>query len=134
MDCFDGSPENPAAPEMLSDETRMEIAAKHGFVVQTSGNNVVLKHPNDEYSFYAHLATDSVTVKKGQEVKKGDVIAKLGNSGNSTGPHLHFQLMAGPSMLTARGLPCHFRNIVDLTGEKITLIQHNRTVVHTVEE
>ena len=134
VDCFDESPENPTAPEMLPSETRKEIAEKYGFVVAASGNYVTLKHPNDEYSFYAHLATDSVTVEKGQKVKQGQVLGKLGNSGNSTGPHLHFQLMAGPSMLTARGLPCHFRNIVDLTGEKISLIQTDRTVVHTIEE
>ncbi len=133
VESFDGAPENPTAPEMLPGEKRAEIAAEHGFVVLASGNHVILKHPNDEYSFYAHLATDSVTVKIGQKVKQGEVLGKLGNSGNSTGPHLHFHLMAGPSILTARGLPCHFTNIVDLTGEKITLIQNNRTVVHTVD-
>ncbi len=134
VDCFDRAPENPTAPEMLPGEKRAEIAAEHGLVVVASGNHVILKHPNDEYSFYAHLVTDSVMVKKGQKVKQGQVLGKLGNSGTSTGPHLHFQLMAGSSMLTARGLPCQFSNIVDLTGEKITLIQHNRTVVHTVDD
>ncbi|MHA1481746.1 MAG: M23 family metallopeptidase, partial [Candidatus Thorarchaeota archaeon] len=133
VDCFDGSPENPTAPEMLSSEKRKEIADKYGFVVVASGNYVILKHPDNEYSFYAHLSTGSVTVKKGQKVKQGQVIGKLGNSGNSTGPHLHFHLMMGPSILTARGIPCHFSNITDLTGEKITLIQNNRSVIHTVE-
>ncbi|NHK31762.1 MAG: M23 family metallopeptidase [Asgard group archaeon] len=134
VDCFSKSPENPTAPEMLSKEERREIAEKYGFVVVASGNYVVIKHPNKEYSLYAHLATDSVTVEKGEKVKQGQVIGKLGNSGNSTGPHLHFQLMDGPSLLTGRGLPCHFKNIIDFTGEKVTLIQDNLTVVHTVDK
>ncbi|MGY5876851.1 MAG: M23 family metallopeptidase [Candidatus Thorarchaeota archaeon] len=133
VDCFDGAPENPTAPEMLPSEKRAEIAKGYGFVVAASGNYVILKHQDDEYSFYAHLVTDSVTVEKGQKVKQGQVIGRLGNSGNSTGPHLHFHLMAGPSILTARGLPCHFSNIVDSTGEKVTLIQNDRSVVHTVD-
>ena len=134
VDCFDKSPENPSAPEMLSEEEGAEIAEKYGFVVAASGNYVVVKHPNDEYSFYAHLVKDSVSVEKGQKVKQGQVLGRLGNSGNSTAPHLHFHLMAGPSMLTGRGLPCHFTNIVDLTGEKVDFIQKNFMVVHTVDE
>jgi hypothetical protein len=134
VDCCDGSPENPTAPEMLPKEKRREIAEKFGFVVVASGNYVIIEHPKNEFSFYAHLAKDSVKVKKGQKVKQGQVIGLLGNSGNSTGPHLHLQLMAGPSILTGRGLPCHFTNIISLTGEKISLIQNNLEIVHTVEE
>ncbi|MGY5852475.1 MAG: M23 family metallopeptidase [Candidatus Thorarchaeota archaeon] len=134
VDCFDEAPENPTAPEMLPSEKRAEIAEKYGFVVAASGNYVILKHQNDESSFYAHLVTDSVTVEKGQKVEQGQVIGRLGNSGNSTGPHLHFHLMAGPNILTARGLPCHFTNIVDTTGEKISLIQNDRSVIHTVDK
>ena len=70
VDCFDGTPENPTAPELLPSETRQEIAEKYGFVVTASGNYVILKHPDDEYSFYAHLATGSVTVMKGQQTKQ----------------------------------------------------------------
>ncbi|NHJ40328.1 MAG: M23 family metallopeptidase [Asgard group archaeon] len=134
VDCFSKSPENPSAPEMLSNKKRQEIAEKYGFIVVASGNYVIIQHPNNEYSFYAHLATDSITVKKGQKVKQGQVIGKLGNSGNSTGPHLHFQLMDGPSILIGRGLPCHFKNIVDFTGEKITLIQNSLIIVHTIDD
>ena len=54
---------------------------------------------------YAHLIKGSVLVEVGDKVKKGDVIAKLGNTGNSNAPHLHFQLMDGPSLLSADGLP-----------------------------
>ena len=134
IDCFDKSPENPTAPEMLPEEESMEIAEKHGFVAARSGNYVIVKHPNDEYSFYAHLVRDSVSIEKGQIVTQGQVLGRLGNSGNSTAPHLHFHLMAGPSILTGRGLPCHFTNIVDLTGEKVDFIQKNFMVVHTTDK
>jgi len=54
---------------------------------------------------YAHLIKGSLLVGVGDKVKKGDVLAKLGNTGNSNAPHLHFQLMDGPSFLSADGLP-----------------------------
>ncbi len=133
IDCFGNSPENPAAPDMLPDEEIADIAEKYGFIVAASGNYVVLEHDNGEYSFYGHMVKDSVKVEKGQTVKQGQVLGRLGNSGSSTGPHLHFHLMAGPDLMTSRGLPCHFTNIMDFTGQKVEFIQKNLMVVHTIE-
>jgi len=56
------------------------------------GNYVVLDIGNGIYAFYGHLIPGSLTVEVGDQVKKGEVIGKLGNSGNSRGPHLHFHL------------------------------------------
>ena len=55
------------------------------------------------------MTTGSVAVAVGQQVRAGDVLGRVGHTGNSTAPHLHFQLMDGPDPLTARGVPCAFR-------------------------
>ena len=57
------------------------------------------------YAFYAHLQPGSIRVQIGETVTKGQVLGLLGNTGNSTGPHLHFQLADGPDILTATSLP-----------------------------
>jgi hypothetical protein len=94
------------------------------------GNYIVLKHANGEYSFYGHLAVDSLTVKKGDMVKQGQVIAKVGHTGMSSCPHLHFQLMDGPDFLSDRGLPCCFSNAKDVSGNKVDLMQDDDKIVH----
>lgn len=72
------------------------VAVKDG-VVQYSddkisgyGNMIVIEHPGKVFSVYAHL--DSLGVDKGDRVRRGQVIAKSGNTGRSTGPHLHFEI------------------------------------------
>jgi murein DD-endopeptidase MepM/ murein hydrolase activator NlpD len=71
------------------------------------GNHVILEC-GDVYAAFAHLTTGSVTVEAGQPVRVGDVLGRVGHTGNSTAPHLHFQLMDGPDPLTALGVPCAF--------------------------
>lgn len=75
------------------------------------GNRVIIRHSSHEYSAVCHLMPESVTVKNGQQVKKGDVIAKCGNSGNTTEPHIHFQLQTRAGFYSCSGLPVRFRNI-----------------------
>jgi hypothetical protein len=69
------------------------------------GNYVVIDHGNGLYSFYAHLQRGSVEVEVGDEVQAGDQLGLLGNTGNSSAPHLHFHVMAGPSPVGSDGLP-----------------------------
>ena len=76
-----------------------------------TGNFIVIEHGEKEYSAYAHLLPGSITVRKGDKVKQGDIIGKCGNSGNTSEPHLHFQLQAGKSFFASPGLPISFVNI-----------------------
>ena len=59
---------------------------------QLFGNYVILDHGNEEFSVLAHFIKNSITVKVGSSVVKGQVIGLCGNSGNSTEPHLHYHL------------------------------------------
>jgi len=54
------------------------------------GNYIILKHDSGYQSLYAHLS--KITVKEGSYISKGSVIGLSGNTGQSTGPHLHFSL------------------------------------------
>ena len=74
------------------------------------GNHVIARSGN-LYAVFAHLTTGSVAVEPGQAVRTGEVIGRVGHTGNSTSPHLHFQLMDGPDPLTAKGVPCAFREL-----------------------
>lgn len=69
------------------------------------GNHIILDLGNGVYAMYAHLQKGSLRVKQGDRVHPGQVLALLGNTGNTSGPHLHFQLMSGSSSLGANGLP-----------------------------
>ncbi|WP_306970731.1 M23 family metallopeptidase [Streptomyces afghaniensis] len=82
------------------------------------GNHVVLDLGDGTYALYAHLQRGSLTVREGDRVTAGQPLARCGNSGNSTEPHLHFQLMDGPDPDTARGVPFTWRGIgVPRNGE-----------------
>jgi hypothetical protein len=69
------------------------------------GNEVVLELAPGVYAFYGHLQPGSIRVQGGEAVTTGQVLGLLGNSGNTTAPHLHFQLADGPDILTATSLP-----------------------------
>jgi hypothetical protein len=82
------------------------------------GNIVVLDLGNGEFATYCHLIPGSMLVKKGDRVKAGAPLARVGNSGNSTEPHLHFHLSDSPRMATAHGLPAKFRDVI-ADGKKV---------------
>jgi hypothetical protein len=77
-------------------------------IASVDGNHVVIDHGNGLYSFYAHLQKGSVKVKVGDKVQAGDELGLLGNTGNSSGPHMHFHIMNGPSPLGSEGVPYVF--------------------------
>jgi len=65
-------------------------------IVQNWGNSIVIQHVEYLYSQLSHIKAGTINVQKGQYVKKGQVLAMVGNSGHSPYPHLHFQLQATP--------------------------------------
>ncbi len=69
------------------------------------GNHVILDIGGGHFAFYAHLQPGSLRVKLGDRVRRGQVVGLVGNSGNSTEPHLHFHIENGSSPLGAEGLP-----------------------------
>lgn len=75
---------------------------------KATGNFISLDLGNDHLAFYEHLKPGSIRVKPGQKVKKGDIIASLGFTGQTTGPHLHFHIADGNSPLGAEGIPFVF--------------------------
>ncbi|MGA5554658.1 M23 family metallopeptidase [Streptomyces lavendulocolor] len=86
------------------------------------GNHVVLDLGDGTYALYAHLRRGSLLVRPGDRVAAGQQLASCGNSGNSTEPHLHFQLMDGPDPRTAGGVPFTWRGVgVPAGGDTFTV-------------
>ena len=69
------------------------------------GNQVVLKIAANVFAVYGHLKPGSLRVKVGDTVKVGAPLARIGNTGPSLGPHLHFGLLNRPDLFTGRSLP-----------------------------
>jgi murein DD-endopeptidase len=83
-------------------------------IENASGNYVVLDLGGGRFAFYEHLAHRSLRVQRGDRVRRGQVIAALGNTGSSSsGPHLHFHVADASSTLAAEGLP------YELTGFEV---------------
>jgi hypothetical protein len=92
----------------LSDGAPEQVpgASPAGVTVDSAaGNHIVIDMGGGNFALYAHLKTGTVAVKVGDHLKSGEVIAHLGNTGNSDAPHLHFHVMDGPSPLMSSGLP-----------------------------
>jgi hypothetical protein len=97
-------PDNPR-PDTIT------YMAQHDPIMAFLGNCVIIDHGNSEYSVMMHMQQGSVTVRVGERVAAGQVIGGLGNSGDAFGPHLHYQLQAGPQVFHDQSLPFRFQNI-----------------------
>lgn len=75
------------------------------------GNYVIIQHSDGNYTLYAHLDANSITVTAGESVEQGQVIAKMGSSGNSTGTHLHFEVREGQNAGSARVDPLSYVSV-----------------------
>lgn len=101
-------PTNPHPGEEPGDNWYRPL---HDPVMAFAGNCVIVDHGNSEYSVMMHMQPGSVTVKVGDRVATGQVIGRLGNSGDATGPHVHYQLQSGPQLFHDQSLPFRFQNI-----------------------
>jgi hypothetical protein len=102
-DVQDGIPEN----DPTSDKKAVPIT-----LTTVGGNYVLLDIGSGRFAFYAHLQPRSLRVRKGERVTRGQVLAKLGNSGQADAPHLHLHIVDGPSPLGAEGVPMVFDSFV----------------------
>ncbi|MEB2302010.1 M23 family metallopeptidase [Lysinibacillus xylanilyticus] len=75
-----------------------------------AGNYVVIEHANNEFSMIAHFKKNSILVKSGDVVTEGQLIGKCGNSGNSSEPHIHFQVMDSPEIGYGKSIRILFKD------------------------
>ena len=100
---MDGIPEN--TPRVLPKQVTLD---------NISGNYVTLRIAANRYVTYAHLQNGSIKVALHDHVARGTVIALLGNTGQATAPHLHFQVTDANSVLQSEGVPFRFASFTDL--------------------
>jgi len=116
-------------PEQLPDVQLVPQSA-----AELTGNLVVLELESDVFAAYGHLQPGSITVEVGDTVTAGQLIATLGNSGPSGGPHLHFALVDQPNIFTARSLPYVFErftvvgtiDFADSTGDNLAIAPESK--------
>lgn len=77
---------------------------------QPAGNYVMIDHGNDEYSLLAHFKHQSIEVKEGDQVRQGDLLGLVGNSGNSSEPHVHFHVADAPDLEDSKSIRINFKN------------------------
>jgi murein DD-endopeptidase MepM/ murein hydrolase activator NlpD len=92
------------------------------------GNHVILDIGHGRYAFYAHLQPGSLKVKLGDHVKRGQVLGLVGNSGNSTEPHLHFHLSDANSPLGSEGIPYTLESFTTRLKGETSSAQHKMEI------
>jgi hypothetical protein len=118
----DGLPENvPQKSKPVGIQTLVTMPGNH--VIEDIGGGL--------YVGYAHLIPGTIAVKAGEHVHRGQVLGRLGNSGNSTEPHLHLQVCNAPSFLICEGVPMEFQRM-SLTKYRIE--KHGETPVKLTVE
>ncbi len=130
--CFGRVIVAPGAGKVVSAENGLKDNAPGAMdPANPLGNHVIIDHGNGEFSFMAHFQEGSVLPKVGNLVKAGEAIARTGNSGNTSEPHLHYHLQdSGTFGSGGRGLPAQFQRYVangkpimrgePMKGEQIT--------------
>jgi Peptidase family M23 len=122
----DGLPQNTPGAKSLAVPLSLETIG---------GNHVIVEIGDGLYAFYAHMQPGSVRVKVGDKVRRGQVLGLLGNTGNSSEPHLHFDICNANSELGSEGLPYAFASFEVLgkgdtwkPGESHAAVKHEMEI------
>ncbi|WP_347375063.1 M23 family metallopeptidase [Aequorivita sp. Q41] len=119
--------DNMIENEPLSEKMAVRITNK-----TISGNYVIIDIGNDLYALYGHLIPNSLKVKIGDKIKKGQIIGLLGNSGNSDLPHLHFHIESKSNVpMGGEGIPYHLKEFIQLKNysqEEVSGLFHSNHV------
>lgn len=89
--------------DSIAEDPKVSLAARP--LEEASGNFVTLDLGDGRFAHYEHLQPGSLQVKVGDQVKRGQVLARLGNTGDSTGPHLHLHVSTGATPWQGEGVP-----------------------------
>ena len=87
------------------------------------GNYVLIDHGKGEFSIFPHMMPGSVKVKAGQNVRQGEIIGRVGFSGDAIFPHVHYSLLAGPDIYHDEAVPAYFTRFRRLLGSKSVDVQ-----------
>lgn len=97
-----------AVRDGIPESERVSANPQHS-LDEAAGNYISLDLGDGRFAFYEHLRPGSIRVARGDRVRRGQVIAALGFTGDSTEPHLHFHVADSPSPLLGEGLPFEFQ-------------------------
>lgn len=117
VDAADITPDNIRGGESYFKPDKVRSAP-----MQFYGNYVVIDHGNGEFSLLGHVQKGSLAVKVGDAVKRGQLVARIGNSGSSNNPHVHYELRTGQG-LKVEGLPASFVNYRRHLGAKVMQVK-----------
>ena len=100
------APANGEVVAVLDGQPDQPIGVLGG--MPAGGNQIVLRVAPRQYLFLCHLSRGSINVREGDEVTQGQPLAKVGNSGNTSEPHLHIHLQDTPRAHVGEGIPLYF--------------------------
>ena len=113
VDAADAEPDNIRGGDSFFKPEKLKTTPMHFY-----GNYLVIDHGNGEFSLLGHIQKGSLAVKTGDLLKRGQLVAKMGNSGSSNNPHVHYELRSGKD-LRVEGLPAIFRSYRRHLGFKV---------------
>jgi murein DD-endopeptidase MepM/ murein hydrolase activator NlpD len=114
VEARDGFPERSRVFPLREAAVALKNAATfdpRGDLRRIMGNHVIAASGDGVFAGFVHLAPQSIMVTPGQVLRAGDLVGRVGHTGNSTSPHLHFQLMDGPDPRSAAAIPCAFTEL-----------------------